>query len=160
MEPAANLATASVERLVEQRGDITGEVIARYYARFPEARASFEHHGCGYREELEGRMVNTTAFFLFQWIENRASTLIEQGTTIPHHHDTLQVGPQWYMGLIDTVLEVLLETIPAENADEREMWITARGEIAQFVERMRGEFFRRDDDGPLPAFEPQQANPA
>lgn len=160
MEGASELAMASMERLVEQKGDITGEVIARYYARFPEARASFEHHGCGYREELEGRMVNTTAFFLLQWIENRASTLIEQGTTIPQHHDTLQVGPKWYMGLIDTVLAVLLETVPSANLDEREMWITARGEIAQFVEQMRGEFFRKDNDGPLPAFDPRQTKPA
>ena len=153
-----DLAMASMERFVEQKGDITAEVLELYYARFPDARASFEHHGCGHTAELEGRMVNTVAFYLLNWIENPSGVLIEQGTTFPHHHDTLQVGPQWYMGLIDVVLIVLLETIPPENTDERDMWLDIREEIVQLFERLRTEFWRKDDDGPLPEFEPAREN--
>lgn len=158
MPSKPHLAIASMERLAEQRGDITAEVLELYYARFPEARSSFEHHGCGNTAELESRMVNTTAFFLLQWIESRSSLVIEQGTTIPHHHDTLLVGPQWYMGLIDAVLVVLLDSIPEANTDEREMWLNARGEIAQLIEGLREEFWRKDEDGPLPEFERDRSN--
>jgi hypothetical protein len=103
-------------------------------------------------------MVNTVAFYLLNWIENPSGVLIEQGTTFPHHHDTLLVGPQWYMGLIDVVLVILLETIPPENTEEREMWLNVREEIVQLFERLRTEFWRKDEDGSLPKFEPERAN--
>lgn len=150
------LAIASMERFAEQKGDITVEALELYYARFPEARASFEYHGCGHTAELEGRMVNTVAFYLLEWIENPSGVFIEQGATIPHHHDTLLVGPQWYMGLIDAVLVILLETIPSGHGEEREMWLKTRSEIARMIEGFRPEFWRKDEDGPLPDFEPDR----
>ena len=158
MPHKVDLAIASMERLAEQKGDITAEVLDLYYARFPDARDSFEYHGCGNTAELEGRMVNTAAFYLLEWAENASGVFIQQGTTIPHHHDTLLVGPQWYMGLIDAVLVVLLETIPAECSDEREMWLKIRSEIATMIEGFRPEFWREDKDGPLPEFDPDRAN--
>lgn len=146
------LAETSMARLAEQKGDITAAVIERYFRSMPEARASFAHHGLGNQAELEGRMVAETAFLLLKWAESPAVARVEQGTTIVHHQDTLVIGPQWYMGLIDAVLCELLETIPADAPAERELWLTVRAEIAAFIESVRPEFWRKDESGPLPPF--------
>lgn len=149
MAERSTLAERSFERLAKQRGDITEDVLERYYTRYPDGRASFEHHGLGNRAELEGRMISTTAFLLMQWAQDPASTRIEQGTTIVHHQDTLEIGPRLYLGLIDAVLEVLFETIPEDSAEERAFWLSLRGEIAGFIDSVRPEFWREDKDGPL-----------
>ena len=147
----AEMAEASFDRLASERGDITTEVLSRYYARHPGARASFERHGLGNTAELEGRMVSSTAFLIMSWAEDPFGTRIAQGTTIVHHQDTLEVGPRLYMGLIDAVFEVLFETIPRANADEFAMWQQVRAEFAEFYESVRPEFWRKEDEGPLPA---------
>lgn len=150
MEDRAALAETGFTRLAERKGDITAEVLAHYYRRFPDARASFERHGLGLTAGLEGRMVGSTAFLLLQWIEDPALARIEQATTIVHHQDTLEVGPQWYLGMIDAVLAVLFETLPPDAGDERALWLEARAGIAGFIDSLRPEFWRRDDSGPLP----------
>ena len=152
MTDRAAIAEASLERLAEAKGDITVEVIDHYYRACPDARASFEFHGLDNVAELEGRMVSETVFFLMQWAADPATTKISQGTTICHHQDTLEIGPRWYLGLIDAVLEVLWETIPASNATEREMWLAIRTEAAEFIDSLRPEFVRTDTDGVLPPF--------
>lgn len=157
MRDECALALASFERLAELRGDITREVIELYYARFPDARASFERHGCGNCAELEGRMVASTVYLLFEWVEQKSTARIEQGTTIPHHNDSLEVGPRWYLGLIDAVLVILFETIPPDCADERRLWLRVRSEIAGYLDQLRSEFWRADHEGPLPGFEPDRA---
>ncbi|MGX7952247.1 hypothetical protein ACWPM1_06725 [Tsuneonella sp. HG249] len=145
------LAEASLGRLAEERGDITAEVLERYYAAEPGARASFAHHGLGDTSGLEARMVAETVFLLLRWVEEPAAVMIEQGTTIVHHNDTLEVGPRWYMGLVDATLEVLLENIPAACEAERAMWREVCCEIARFVESLRAEFLRTVDLRSLPS---------
>lgn len=152
MANRAALAERSMERFVDQVGDITRPVLDIYYARHPGTRESFVVQGMGDTAELEGRMVNAAAFMLLQWAEDPFSTQIAQGTTISHHHDTLLVGPQWYLGLFDAVLDVLLPTIPADAEDEREMWLEIRAEIAAFIDSVRPEFWRKDEDGTLPPY--------
>lgn len=148
------LAERSLTRLADQRGDVTDPVLQAFYARHPDARASFEHHGLGQMRDLEGRMTAESVFLLLQWVEDPATARIDQGTAIVHHNDTLLVPPRWYLGLVDAALEVLLETVPADATDERDLWLAVRGEFAAFVEGLRAEFFRADDGAPLPAFAP------
>lgn len=159
MSERAALAEASFERMAEAKGDITRAVIERYYRMLPDARASFEHHGLGNTAELEGRMVTETAFLLIKWAENPQVAKVEQGTTIVHHQDTLVVGPHWYMGLIDAVLGELFDTIPADAGNERQLWLQIRREIAEFVESVRCEFWRKDESGPLSEFVPFPEKP-
>lgn len=154
MVERAELAETSMTRMAEAKGDITEAVLERYYRQLPEAQASFAHHGLGNTAELEGRMVAETAFLLLKWAESPAVAKVEQGNTIVHHQDTLVVGPQFYIGLIDAVLYELFETIPADAREEHELWLAIRAEIAAFIEEVRPEFWRKDDSGPLPAFSP------
>ena len=148
------LAERSLERLADERGDVTGEVLAAYYARHPDARASFEHHGLGHTQLLEARMVSESLFLLLQWIESPSTARIDHGTAIPHHNDTMQVPPHWYLGLVDAALEVLLDSIPSDSGDEIAMWLAVREEFAGFVESLRNDFLHSDGGEPLPTFHP------
>lgn len=145
----AALVRASLQRLADGHGDVTPQVLERYYRAMPEARASFEHHGLNDVPGLEARMVAESLFLLLQWAEDRPSALIDQGITVVHHNDALGIGPRWYMGLIDAVVETALATIPSEVADERAAWREMRDEIARFIDSLRPEFVRALDDDPL-----------
>lgn len=147
---SADVAERSLVRLAEQRGDVTQEVLARFYRAFPDARESFAYHGLGEKAALEGRMVGETAFLLLQWSENPAAAKIDHGTALVHHHDTLKVGPQWYLGMVDAFLTVLHETIPTAAVEERTHWEKLRDELAQFFGSIRHEFVLPDRDAPLP----------
>jgi hypothetical protein len=149
----SDLAQASLERLAEVGGDITRPVLDAYYARHPDARASFEHHGLGETAVLEGRMVAESMYLLLTWIEDPATARIDHGTAIVHHNDSLDIPPRWYLGLVDAALEVLLHTIPAAASDERALWLAVRDEFASFVESLRSEFVHDDGGDPLPRFE-------
>ena len=152
MIETASLAERSFGRLAEARGDITRDVLEIYYRQIPSGRESFVRHGLGNVSELEGRMVAATAFLLMKWAEEPYSARIEQGTTIVHHNDTLEIPPRMYIGLIDAVLEVLLSTIPQDCPQELALWVRVRGEIATYIESLREEFWRKDQSGPLPPF--------
>ncbi len=136
---SAEIAERSLERLSAERGDVTREVIARFYHAFPDARASFEQHGLGDVAGLEGRMVAETAFLLLQWSESPEIARIDHGTAVPHHNDTLKVGPHWYLGMVDALFSILYETLPAGAKDERDHWDKVRGEIVDFFRSLTSE---------------------
>ena len=142
------LVRESLERLAEERGDITAEVLARYYAAQPDARASFERHGLNDIEGLEARMVSESVYLLLRWVEEPSAVKIDQATTIVHHNDTLDIGPRWYMGLVDAALEILLEAA-ANRPEERAAWQAIRSEIARFIDSLRPEFLHTIDPQPL-----------
>jgi hypothetical protein len=139
------LAHAGLDRLAEQRGDITAEVIARYYAAMPDARASFEHHGGNDVAGLEARMVAEAVFTLLRWVEEPIASKIDQGTTVVHHNDALEIPPRWYMGLVDAVLALVHETLPPDATAERKMWLDVREEVARFIDSLQCEFVRTID---------------
>ena len=85
-------------------------------------------------------MVSESIYLLLRWVEEPAAVRIDQASTIVHHNDTLKVGPRWYMGLIDAVVAIVLETVPAQASPEREAWLAIRSEIAAFVDSLRSEF--------------------
>lgn len=147
------LAERSLQRLADQRGDVTEEVLATYYAHHPDARASFEHHGLGQTKSLEARMVSESLFLLLQWVESPSSARIDHGTAITHHNDTMRIPPRWYLGLVDAALAVLLGSIPADCAEETTMWLEVREEFAHFVQSLRKDFLISDGGAPLPEFD-------
>jgi hypothetical protein len=142
------LVRESLERLADERGDITAEVLERYYRAQPDARQSFERHGLNDTSGLEARMVSESVYLLLRWVEEPLAAQIDQATTIVHHNDTLDIGPRWYMGLVDAVLEILLEA--AENRPaEQAAWQDIRSEIARFIDSLRPEFLHTLDPKPL-----------
>ncbi|GGD95032.1 hypothetical protein GCM10011515_13550 [Tsuneonella deserti] len=138
----------SLEELAQERGDITAEVLDRYYAAQPDARASFARHGLGDVAGLEARMVSESIYLLLRWVEEPSAARIDQATTIVHHNDTLDIGPRRYMGLIDAVIDILLEA-SEDKAEQHAMWQAIRAEIAFFIDSLRSEFLHTIDAQPL-----------
>lgn len=152
----AELIEHSLERLAEARGDITAEAMARYYRRWPGARASFERHGLGDRAALEASMVAETVFALLQWSSDPATAKISQGATIVHHHDILEIPLGWYVGLFDAVIELALECAQARAPEafeaKRAAFMALRDQIAAFMRALESEFVRaRFDEDEIPA---------
>jgi hypothetical protein len=142
------LVRESLKRLADERGDITAEVLDRYYRAQPDARGSFERHGLNDIPGLEARMVSESVYLLLRWVEEPVAARIDQATTIVHHNDALDIGPRWYMGLIDAVLDILLEAAE-ERPEELATWQAIRTEIARFIDSLRPEFLHTLDLQPL-----------
>jgi hypothetical protein len=142
------LVREGLDRLAQERGDITAEVLDRYYTAQPDARQSFERHGLNDIAGLEARMVSESVFLLLRWVEEPVAARIDQATTIVHHNDTLDIGPRWYMGMVDAVLEILIEAAGG-RPEERAAWQAIRSEIARFIDSLRPEFLHTIDPQPL-----------
>lgn len=125
------LIEAALEQAADRLGDVTAPVMAAFYAQFPEARASFEHHWPGKAERLEAEMVGNALYFIMTWFARRSEVEIALGTSIPHHHHTLQVPAEWYGGMITATLDVLAENPP--DAATAEAWAALRGQLETAV---------------------------
>lgn len=114
-ETEAHLERA-LEIVADAVGDIVPPVMALFYSRFPDALASFEHHGLGKREKLEREMVDNALYCLMTWPVRKSEVQILIYGSIPHHKDTLSVSEHWYQGLIAAVVDVVSGALP-EGAD-------------------------------------------
>ena len=123
----------ALERASEELGDPTAPIMAAFYRRFPDARASFEHHWPGKADRLEAEMVGNALYFVMTWYDRRSEVEITFGSSVPHHHHTLAVPVEWYDGLIDAAVEVLAATCPADAADEAAMWLDLRHGLIRAV---------------------------
>lgn len=124
MDKAAKLElmNAALERAAEALGDITAPVMARYYARFPDAEPAFDRLAIGDKPKLEGGMVENTLYCLMTWLESHAEVEILLWHTVPHHVQTLDVPVALFVGLAEVVTEVIVATIPADCPDELAVW--------------------------------------
>jgi hypothetical protein len=127
----------SLERVVEQIGDITQPTMERYYFRLPAAREAFERLWPGNRSQLEGEMVERALYCLMYWFDSPGEIEIMLGGSVLHHNDTLRVPPEWYAGLIDATIDVIVATIPPANGAELEVWDELRRELGGLVEHSR-----------------------
>lgn len=127
------LVETSLERTADQLGDITNPVIERYYAMHPDARASFDEHGLGNAVKLETEMVDSVLYCLMNWIDRPEEIRIMFGRTVPHHEETLHVHIDWFGGLVDAAVQIIMETIPESRRDEREVWTGIHRELTDLI---------------------------
>lgn len=137
VEQKKRLLEESLERVVEQIGDITQPTMARYYDRFPAAMEAFERLWPGSRAQLEGEMVERALYCLMYWFESPGEIEIMLGGSVLHHNDTLRVPPEWYAGLVDATIDVIVATIPPGNGPELAVWDELRRELGGLVEQSR-----------------------
>ena len=128
---------ARLERAAEQLGDLTAPVMAEYYRRFPEARASFAHHAPHGPERLEAEMVGNTLYYVMSWFQSPVEARIYFDTSVPHHRVALDVPPDWFRGMIDTLIDVVEGAVPAVDAAEQQAWTEMREALVGLVERNR-----------------------
>lgn len=139
MEHAEKLALLdrSLARAADAIGDVTPVVMARYYARYPEAAASFDHHGMGRTAALEGEMVENCLYCMMYCLERPIEIEILLDSSVPHHHFTLEVPLVWYQGLLDTTIDVIAETVPVDAVDEQRLWKEIRDRLGAIFTECR-----------------------
>ena len=100
-------------------GDISAQVMARFYAMHPEMRAAFERLSLGKPRGLEGEMVEQIVFSLMELLHHPSEVRIMLQTTVPHH-EFLKVPTQCFNALIDCVVDVVLEELPQALKEDGE----------------------------------------
>lgn len=128
---------ARLARAADVLGDLTAPVMAEYYARFPDARASFIHHAPQGPERLEAEMVGNTLYYVMTWFESPVEARIYFDTSVPHHRVALDVPPDWFRGLIEALIDVIARAAPALDPDEQRAWDELRAALVGLVERNR-----------------------
>jgi hypothetical protein len=128
---------ARLERAAEALGDLTAPVMAEYYCRYPDARASFAHHAPHGPERLEAEMVGNTLYYVMTWFESPIEARIYFDTSVPHHRVALDVPPDWFRGLIEVLIDVIEAGVPALDAAEQQAWDEMRAALVGLVERNR-----------------------
>lgn len=131
------LLESSLERAAEVLGDVTGPVMAEYYAKHPQARISFKEHGLGNSVKLEAEMVESVIYCLMNWYDRPDEIRIMFGSTVPHHEHALNVSNEWFAGLISAAIEVISSTIPASRRDELGVWQEIHAGLEALVEEAR-----------------------
>lgn len=131
------LVERSLERAADALGDITAPLMTRYYAAYPAAEASFEHHGLGRRALLEAEMVGNVLYCLMTWFERPEEIRIILYDSIPHHAETLKVEAGWYEGMLWAGIELIEDTLPEDAADERTAWAEMRAGMEEAIARAR-----------------------
>ena len=128
---------ARLERAAEALGDLTAPVMAEYYRRYPDARASFAHHAPHGPERLEAEMVGNTLYYVMTWFESPTEARIYFDTSVPHHRVALDVPPDWFRGLIEALIDVIEAGVPALDTAEQQAWDEMRAALVGLVERNR-----------------------
>jgi hypothetical protein len=133
VDDRSTLLEIGLERAAEVVGDITGPVIARFYQACPDAREAFERHAYGRREKLEALMVDNALYWVMNWFERRDEIAIQVGSSVPHHEVTLKVAAEMYRALVEAVVGVIAETIPADRTAELALWSRVRAELGEMI---------------------------
>lgn len=126
-----------LERAAVALGDIAGPVMTLFYARFPDARASFAHHSPRNPAALEAEMVGNTLYYVMNWFQNPLEARIYFDTSVPQHRVALNVSPDWYRGMIDALIDVIEAATPDADPDEEAAWLRLRAGLVGLVERNR-----------------------
>jgi len=116
-------------------GDLREPTFARYYARFPGAREEFERLGLGKTDHLEMMMIDNCLYCIMTFVEAPVEVGIVLHGSIPHHAGTLDVSVEHYLGLLDAMLDVLVETVPAGAREELALWREIRAGLHSLIAR-------------------------
>lgn len=131
---SAELIDSILERVGDTLGDITAQVMARYYAAMPQAIERFEFHQPVRREKLEGEMVEQALYCLMRWHSDRSEIEIILSTTVPHHLFALDIPLALFTGMMDAVCETVAVTIPESETDELRCWQDMQRDIRLLME--------------------------
>lgn len=124
-------------RAAEQVGDITPAAMEAYYRRHPEVKAIFDKHSLGHTAQVEGQMIENSIHCLMNWVERPTDIQILLNDSVIHHHDVLEVSPDWYSDLIEATADVIAQTIPAENSTELSVWNEVRADLRGVIDNCR-----------------------
>ena len=115
---------------------VTAPVMAEFYRRYPDARASFLHHSPHNPASLEAEMVGNALYYVMTWFESPSEARIAFDSSVPHHRVALGVPPDWYRGFLEAFIDVM-EPVAVANAQDQAVWADLREGLVGLVERNR-----------------------
>ena len=148
---SSELVETILYRAADTVGDIAAPAIALFYQRYPECRALFDHHGTLRVQDLENDMVSQALYCLMNWCSSPGEVEIVLLGSVPHHADTLNVPPDFYRGLLMATAEVIADSIPAKNREERAVWDALCRELCAVIEQGSEHLLNRVAGDPAPA---------
>lgn len=134
MSDESSLLNASLERAGEMCGDITEPAMARFYKAYAQARRLFDLHGVQGRARLEAEMVGNVLYWAMIWPERRVEVATGLADSVPHHEEVLKVPVALFRGLTETVIDLIVETIPPDATAELALWRQLRAELGEAIE--------------------------
>ena len=125
-----------LERAAEVLGDVTEPGMVEFYRRYPDARASFQHHSPHNPASLEAEMVGNALYYVMTWFEAPSEARIAFDSSVPHHRVALGVPPDWYRGFLEAFLDVV-EPVAVVTGEDKAAWSDLREGLVGLVERNR-----------------------
>ena len=123
-----------LERAATELGDINPLVLKHYYAKYPEAKERFVHHGINNVERLENEMVESALYCLMIFFERPSEIEILLGEMVPHH-EFLEIPLSFFTGLMESVFEVIERTVPPEEEQSREILRDLKRQLVSAIEQ-------------------------
>ena len=122
-----------LEQVAEELGDITQPIMAAYYRKFPEARASFAEHGLDNVGRLEASMIESVVYTLMTWFERPDEIEITLLSTVPHHLNILNIPMKIFYGLVDSTMDII-ESVISDNGQQVAVCKILRKELTNCIE--------------------------
>ncbi|NOR20767.1 MAG: hypothetical protein GQ538_11845 [Xanthomonadales bacterium] len=112
---------AGLDQAFGKLSDITPIVLSAYYDRYPEAKIVFGEHGYDQVAQLEASMVDSALYFVETWFQQPKEIQETIENAIPQH-ESLNIPVPLILGLLDTLLDIIIGSIPSMNTRNSEVW--------------------------------------
>jgi hypothetical protein len=112
---------AGLDQAFGKLSDITPLVISAYYERYPKAKVVFGEHGYDQVAQLEASMVDSALYFVETWFQQPKEIQETIENAIPQH-ESLNIPVPLILGLLETLLDIIIGSIPSMNTRNLEVW--------------------------------------
>ena len=112
---------AGLDQAFGKLSDITPLVLSAYYDRYPEAKTVFGEHGYGQVAQLEASMVDSALYFVETWFQQPKEIQEAIEAAIPQH-ESLKIPVPLMLGLLETLLDIIIGSIPPMESKNPEVW--------------------------------------
>jgi len=112
---------AGLDQAFGKLSDITQLVLSAYYDRYPEAKIAFGEHGYDQVAQLEASMVDSALYFVETWFQQPKEIQETIEGAIPQH-ESLNIPVPLILGLLETLLDIIIGSIPSMETKDLEVW--------------------------------------
>jgi hypothetical protein len=112
---------AGLDQAFGKLSDITPLVISAYYERYPKAKVVFGEHGYDQVAQLEASMVDSALYFVETWFQQPKEIQETIENAIPQH-ESLNIPVPLILGLLETLLDIIIGSVPSMNTRNLEVW--------------------------------------
>lgn len=117
---SAELFERCLEYAAENIEDLHQPLLERFYQRIPDAKSLFSKHDRP-SSRLEDEVIEQALYCLMNWYRRPAEIEILLQETVPHHIETLDIPLSYFLGLLDTLIELIAAAVPQGAVEEHKI---------------------------------------